>query len=104
MIMETIAVSLKISLCIVAIYECTQEGMIFHRARAFAATRMDRLFGCDRSEWLQMPLWGCMICMSSFWTLVFSPVFGVAWSDIPVTMLMVCGMNTFFNRIIKSEP
>jgi hypothetical protein len=95
--------ALKISLCIIAIHECTQEGMIFYRVRAFVATIMDRLFGDRRSEWLQMPLWGCVICMASCWGVVFSMVLGVAWSDVPVTILMVCGINVLFSRVINNQ-
>ena len=92
--------ALKISLCIVAVYECTQEGMILHRARAWAATQMDRRLGDARSEWLQKPLWGCLICMSSIWGLIFSVAFEVALIDVPLTILMVCGVNSLINRVI----
>ena len=91
--------ALKISLCIVAVYECVQEGMILHRLRAWLATQMDRRLGDERSEWLQMPLWGCLTCMSSVHTLVFAPLFGVALIDVPGTMLMVCGVNSLLSKI-----
>jgi len=98
-----IETSLSISLCIVAIHECTQDGMIFCRVRAYVATMLDRWFGDSRSEWLQMPLWGCLTCMASVWGIVFSLVMGVALVDMPVTVLIVCGINTFFSKIRMNE-
>jgi hypothetical protein len=74
--------------------------MIFHRVCAWVATKMDRLFGVERSHWMQIPMWGCLTCMASLWTLALSPVFSVGLVDIPITMLIVCGINALINKIM----
>jgi hypothetical protein len=93
--------ALHISLCILAVYSSTREGMILSRPRAAMHSFMDRIFGVVWSEWLSKPLFDCFVCMASFWTLVLSPVFDVKIIDIPITMLMVCGINTIFSALLK---
>jgi len=88
-----ILTALNISLCILAVYACTREGMILERPRAAVQTFLDRVCGYSLSEWLQKPLFGCLVCMASLWTLVLSPVFSVKLWDIPIMALTVCGIN-----------
>jgi hypothetical protein len=93
--------ALKISLCIIGIYIATRDDMIFGRPRAWIQTKMDRILGFEKSEWLQKPLFECQYCMSSFWSVVLSPILGVRVIDIPITILMVCGLIYIINLFNK---
>jgi hypothetical protein len=95
--------ALSISLCILAVYSCTREGMLFARPRAAVQTFLDRVFGCSLSEWLAKPLFGCYVCMSSVWGVFFCWVFGVPPADWVVTVLTVCGINTLFSLLLKNN-
>jgi hypothetical protein len=75
--------------------------MVFGRLRAAIHTAMDKVFGVVWSEWMAKPLFACLPCMASFWTLALAPIFDVGIADIPITMLTVCGINTIFSALLK---
>ncbi len=94
-----IITSLQISLCILAIYACTRDGMILGKLRAYIQTLIDKIFGVEASEWVCKPLFECITCMASVWGIIGCIVFGVSLIDWPVTILMVCGINVIFKGL-----
>lgn len=88
-----IETSLNISLIILGIHAAMQDGMILERPRVSIQNAMDKIFGVVWSEWLQKPLFSCVTCMSSVWSIVLSPYFGMSWYDVPVVILTVAGLN-----------
>ena len=89
--------AITISLQITALYILFQQGSLFGPAKVFFANTFDKYLGKRNSLMLQKPLWECMVCMSSFWTIVIS-----CSIDLPL-MLCVCGINytiykAFFNE------
>ena len=100
-------IALKISLITIALYKCFQEQMIFYKIGLFIENSFNKLFGSGLSEWLRKPLYMCVLCMSSFWTLALSPYFiyiknQLIWADVPETIFIVCGINTFFYYFMKN--
>jgi hypothetical protein len=74
------------SLCIVAIHFCFSEGGVFSFVRIAGANLLDKL-GKRTSKIIQKPLWDCLPCMASVWTILLS------WSFDILLMLSVCGFN-----------
>lgn len=105
-----ILIALQISLIITAIYSTTMDGMIFHPIRATIKTILDKVVGQELSEIISKPLFDCLTCMSSFWTLV------LMWFYIDIStyslydsvyvlllMLTVCGINSIINHFVSHE-
>jgi hypothetical protein len=88
-----IYIALNISLIIFGIHAATRDGMIFEHPRVAIQNAMDGLLGVVWSEWLQKPLFSCVVCMSSVWGVMLSVYFGVALYDIPAMILTVTGIN-----------
>jgi hypothetical protein len=97
-----ITASLNISLIILGVHASTRDGMIFERPRAAIQNVMDRMLGVVWSERLQKPLFSCVVCMASVWSLILSPYFGIAWYNIPAIILTVAGINYFVDMCIYS--
>ena len=96
-----ITTALTISLIILGVYLSTRDDMIFGKLRAWLQTKMDKVFGVKVSDWLQKPLFECCYCMASVWTLVLSPYFSISWYDIPIMILVVCGINVVLGGVLK---
>lgn len=102
-----ILIALKISLIITAIYSVTREGMIAHPIRTRIKTFLDKKIGQQVSEIITKPLFECLVCMSSFWTLVLMWF----WIDVSIyssvyvllLILTVSGINSIINHFIKHE-
>ena len=102
--------ALFISLLCLGIYATTWPGMIFHKPVLFIQ-KWIKLSLCYIFT-LKMivaqrvmltickPLFGCLICMSSFWTLMIWLYDDHSFMLIPM-MLVVAGMNTIIVSIIK---
>lgn len=80
--------SICISFTTLAIYVCIQwQGLILHRAK----TWLDKII----PPVVRKPLYDCLICMSSVWTITFwllirhRPEWLMLWA-----VLIVAGMNT----------
>lgn len=87
----------QISLQITAIYMLFQPGMLLGWLRIFIANGLDKYLGKKPSMYLQKPLWECLICMSSVWTIILS-------QDIDLELiLIVCGINTLIDFILSDE-
>lgn len=86
-----------ISLIITAIYVCFSQGMILSFVRVAVANLLDKRIGKKWSLYVQKPLWGCLPCMASIWTVV------IAWRFDIWLMLAVCGLNVIISRIIERD-
>lgn len=89
--------ALTISFCTIAIYVSCFEGHIFGKLKAAIATEMDYVFGKAVSKYVQKPIWSCLPCMGSIWTMVIS------WSFSAKLILCVVGMNCILCRFINPE-
>lgn len=53
-------------------------------------------------EIVRKPLFECLICMASVWTLVYWLVFvRDFWAELPLTLFMVAGINAIISVAIK---
>jgi hypothetical protein len=81
---------------ITGIWISFQEGNIFSFIRVLIANFLDK-WNPKLSKYIQKPLWDCMPCMGSFWTIVLS------WSfNIPL-ILAVVGALVVICNVIHSE-
>ncbi len=103
-----------ISLVCVGIHVCLWDGMIF----GFVATSYDRVatliirkgrkypllfFVGKLLIFLRNPLFGCLSCMGSLWTIIMWFTLSIPISiKILLVMLAVCGLNTIIKAIIKN--
>lgn len=89
------------SLITIGIYIACWPGFVLERPRALAQRVMDRVFG-KYSEYLQRPLFGCPMCMSSFWTIMIAITY--KWFtiiELPIAILAVCAINALIISAIK---
>ena len=85
-------ISLIISLCTVGIYAATWRQMILHKS----AQWMKRF-----PIWIYKPVCGCLICMSSVYSILFWLIFRpFTIYYLPVVILMVAGTNTMITATI----
>ncbi len=92
--------AIELSLIITAIYVCTWDGMIFEKPRIFIQNLLDCM-GLGFSLWVQKPLFGCLMCMSSFWTIALT-IWDTPYNVVFRLIFLVCGINTIINSIIKN--
>lgn len=93
--MATIAI--KLSLIITAIHLLFQQGMLLGWFRIMTANMFDWLFGLKVSTYIQKPLWECLPCMASFWTIILT--FSVNLELI----FIVCGINILIDKALEDE-
>lgn len=86
-----------LSLQITCIYALFQQGNLLGSVRIKAANYLDRIFGKRHSRYIQKPLWDCLPCMASLWTIILT--LGIN----PFLMMTVCGINVLINKIIDDE-
>lgn len=106
--MQAIILSLQIT----AIYILFQDGMLLAWFREWAESYMDEtcIFfskkfvernpvtaGMKMSKHLQKPVWGCVICMASVWTII------ITWSFNVPLIFLVCGINVIIDKFINYE-
>lgn len=84
-----------LSLQITAIYILWQQGMLLAKTRIFLANKFDKWFGAKQSKVIQKPLWDCLACMSSVWTIVLTKTI-----NIPL-ILIVCAINFIISKMIE---
>src|ERR1044071_2182900 len=58
-----------LGLAITGIHVACWPGNIFSVVREKLATQFDDWFGKKASRYVQKPLWDCLPCMASFWTI-----------------------------------
>jgi len=93
-----IEIALIISLKIIAIHVCFWDGMIF-------APLIKVLYLYKLNDFIKKPLYGCVICMSSFWTILFylsSDSFEI--SNLFPLILIVCGINSIASFALIYSP
>lgn len=76
-----------ISLIIVAVHVCFLQGMVLGWLRIWMANKLDKAFGLKWSRYIQKPLWDCLPCMASIWTILLTQHIDV------LLILTVCGLN-----------
>lgn len=93
--------ALRVSLIITGFYVASQPGYLLEYPKGWIATLFDRILG-KYSKPLQKPLWGCMLCMSSLWTISLSLLFGwFSLIELPFAILTVCAINALILSVIK---
>lgn len=81
-----------VSLCTVGIYAATWKQMIFHKPAQWIR---------NFQIWIYKPVCGCLVCMSSFHSILFWLIFRTfSIIYLPVIILMVAGINTIITAII----
>lgn len=90
MIIEALILSLQIT----AIYIVFQQGMFLGWFRIGMANVFDKVFGKKMSRYAQKPIWDCLPCMASVWTII------LMWKVDVRMILLVCGMNVIINKIL----
>lgn len=93
MLEKTIIISLQIT----AIYVLFQQGSLLGGVRIRLANLIDKYFDRIKSIYIQKPLWECLCCMSSFWTIVLTLSFDIR------LILSVCGMNCLIYNLCFNE-
>lgn len=93
MITEAIYISLQI----LALHILFRQGNLLFSLRRATANVLDRYTGLTASRYIQKPLWDCLPCMASVWTITLT--FSL---DIPL-ILAVCGCNTLLELLIPAE-
>jgi len=98
-----------ISLICTGIYISTQDNFVLGNIRAKTQNMIDRLFGVEKSELICKPLFNCLICESSFWsillglTVLFPELtFFQRLAQLPFLILCVAGLNTIITALIKN--
>lgn len=93
------------SLIITGIYVAFQQGNVLGWLRIAVANGLDKAIGKKWSRYIQKPLWDCLPCMASVWTVVLDVATGVSpWQLLLLLILGVCGLNALLEySIIKSE-
>lgn len=87
--------SMLISLQITAIYVAMWDGNILGWLRAFIATGLDQLLSVRISRYIQKPIWDCLPCMASVWTILLACRIDL------LLILTVCGINVIIDQFIK---
>ncbi len=85
---------ITISLIITAIHVSMLHGMIFYFVREWLELKLP--------EWLQKPLFSCIICMGGCWTVILFPLlYGYIDFRIIFVALQVIGLNTIISILIS---
>jgi len=86
-------IELKISLICIAISVCINwDGMVLNWLKPY----LELL-----PVLIKKPLFECLICMSSLWTIIYYIVFSLPLVKLPESILIVCGINTLLSIIIE---
>jgi len=93
--------TVAISLISTGVHMCTRDSFILAKPRAAYQTLFDRIFGVKTSEILSKPITECLICQSSFWSIILFWIFGIKFVYLPFLILSVCGLNTIITAKIK---
>ena len=93
MIIQAIILSLQIT----AIYIVFQQGMFLGWFRIWTANRLEKLLDKKISRYIQKPVWDCLMCMSSVWTIALTRSFNIE------LILLVCGINSLIDKFLDYE-
>jgi hypothetical protein len=89
--------AITISLQITAIFVLFQQGSLFGFVRIKGAQLLAKYFDNVKSIYIQKPIWECLCCMSSFWTIVLT------WSFDIRLLLCVCGCNCIIYNLFFND-
>lgn len=84
-----------LSLMITGLRVATWSGNMLMHPRVWCANLLDKILGKKWSRYVQKPLWDCLPCMASVWTIVFT------WSIDIKLILAVCGMNVLIDVVLN---
>lgn len=85
-----------LSLMITGVHLAFQQGNVLSPIRVWCANQLDKRVGQKRSRIIQKPLWDCLVCMSSIWTLLF-------YGFHPLTVIAVAGLNAIIENAIITK-
>lgn len=93
-LLDQLILSLAIALKNTSVHVALWDGMMLSRVREVIASALDRLVGKKWSRYIQKPLWDCLPCMASIWT--------IAWTlSVNVQLiLLVCGVSVLIDCIL----
>ena len=78
-----------------------RQGMLLSRIRIAGANILDSFLDKKTSKIIQKPLWDCLVCMSSLWTIIWLIIDGETEVTTYInTILVVCGMATIISSLI----
>ncbi|MEX6689211.1 hypothetical protein QTN47_17005 [Danxiaibacter flavus] len=101
---ELLLYSLIIVLKNTTAYMLFKQGMLLGRIRIASANFLDKIFDWKTSRVVQKPLWDCLICMSSIWTVFWMALDGktnvFAYLN---TMLIVGGFAAIITSLIEEH-
>lgn len=86
-----------VSLMITGIYVSFQDGNILSPVRVFVANGLDKFLGKKWSRVIQKPLWDCLACMASLWTIALTQRFDIG------LILAVAGLNALIDKWFTDE-
>lgn len=98
-----------VSVRIVAVYILFRDGMLLSFLRVRFANWIEDLDGCSTKEdhirhlkfcrYIQKPLWDCLPCMGSLWTLIWMIWDGdiISFNQVVTVVFLVVGLNTLIS-------
>lgn len=91
--------ALYVSLLITSAFVLLQQGMLFGWLRIIGAEIFDWIFANNRkwSKYIQKPLWGCLACMSSLWTIILTHSIDI------YLILLVCAINAIIGAVLNYD-
>lgn len=102
--------AVELSLIISAIHMTTMPGMIFYKASRLIEKLIYQLLNRGRIQdmhrhaelagWICKPLFGCVICMASFWTVTLC-IWSTPVLEVTRLIFLVCGLNIIMSLTIK---
>lgn len=91
-------IAFQISLICIAVHALFWEGMILYKLGRSIKILLSAYTFTSK---LQKPLFDCLICMSSFWTIIsYFILFGNLDLKLIPLMLVVCGINVIWDSLI----
>jgi hypothetical protein len=83
-----------VSFQILAVHILFWQGNLLFPVRKYGANLLDRFVGVKASRFIQKPLWDCLPCMASIWTIILLQYFDL------FLILAVCGLNVLLDIVI----
>lgn len=88
---------LTISLITIGIHASTWDGMILEPIRIWLDSKLSNKYG----KYIKKPLYECLICMSSVYTIIYSVLtYGCISANTLVLIITVAGLNTLLMHFL----
>jgi hypothetical protein len=92
-----LTLALTISLFTIGIHAATWDGMILEPIRIWLDSKLSNKYG----KYVKKPLYECLICMSSVWTIIYSLLnYGCINTSTFILIIVVAGINTLLMHFI----